>query len=302
MTVMADAFKKANDKKKNDVKNFIWKEEKQLINGEYHQKEIHMMDATPEQLQQFYNQCVIMLNNPSPKLPGRNIVIKQIDEQIQNCNVELFLRYLEHGKPESGIKPIPRFSYYQSLKAFLDNNEEALPRSSWKNKEITYIANVPENFAHLSIERVYLACIDSIGSFDKKRISSNFITSFGLWFTDKELIELTEHDDKGKLINRLQVIKNRLNLKPYVHLRIVKGGLTYKEFRAMMTLKNKKYSELTTDQLTILRDRILPNLRLDVSNHIDQWKLRMEQILKVCDLRKIKINTDEKQILSNVTK
>ena len=297
MTVMADAFAKALDEKKNDVKNFVWKGEKKLVNGEFVQDEIQMMDATQEQLQNMYNRCVIMLDNPSPKNPGRNVLIKQIGEQVENCNAELFLRYIEKGNPDKGIKPIPRFSYFQSLKAFLDNNEEAIPRETWSKEYITRITNVPEDFSKLTIEKVYCACIDSLGSFDKKHLTSNFITSLGLWFTDKELLDLTEHNEKGELINRLKVVKTRLNLKPYVKLHIKNGGLTYREFRAMMTLSNKKYSELTTDQLMILRNTILHKLEAKVRDHAKQWNERIQQILKVCETRNITINTDVSNIL-----
>ena len=300
MTIMADALQKALNEKKNDIKNFIWKGEKKLVNGKYVQDEILMMDVTQEQLQSMYNRCVIMLNNPSQKNPGRYTLIGQIKDQIENCNAELFLRYLEKGNIDKGIKPFPRFSYFQSLKAFLDNNEEVLPRESWSKEYITRITDVPTDFSRLTIEKVYLACIDSLGCFDKKHLTSNFITNLGLWFTDKELLELTEHDKNGKLVDRLKVIKTRLNLKPYVHLKIMNGGLTYREFRAMITLQSKKYSELTTDQLTILRNTILYKLEEAVRNHAKQWEEREEQILKVCELKGIKLETDINKILAKM--
>lgn len=299
MTVIADALQKAIDEKKNDLKSFIWKGEKKLVNGVFVQEEIKMDEATPEQLQAMYNRCIIMLYNPSKKNPGRYVLEDEIEEQIENCNAELFLRYLEHGDPLTGANPIPRFSYFQSLKTFLDNNEEALPRNSWSEKTITYITKVPTDFSRLSIERVYLACLDSLGVFNRKHLTNNFITSLGIWLTNKELQELTEHDSEGKIINRLKLIRTHLNLKPYVHIFIKNGGLSFKEFRAMITLQTKKYSELTTDQLTILRNTILYKLEEEVRHHAEQWENRMEQIKKVCDSKNIQLITDIDTILAN---
>lgn len=301
MTVMADALLKALDEKKNDVNSFIWKGEKVRTKDSFSQPEVKMMDATPKQLQNFYNRCAIMLYNPSKKNPGREVLIKEIDDQIENCNAELFLRCIEKGNPETGIKPIPRFSYFQSLKEFLDNNEDAIPRKMYKEVgSITRITKVAEEFSRLSIDKVYCACIDSLGFFKKKHITGNFLCKLGLWFTNKEMVDLTEHDSNGKVVNRLKVVKTRLNLKPWMNLHLDSNGLTYKEFRAMVTLKNCKYSEMTTDQLYILRTTILNKLRNTVKDHSDQWKERMAQILKVCQIRNISIETDEQKILSNM--
>lgn len=287
MTILADKLKEALDAKNNDVNSFVWKGKKHKINKEIVQEEIKLMDATPEQLQSFYNHCYTMLYNKDKKDPGRVVLLDIIKEQRENCNAELFLKYLSTGDVDR--KPLPRFSYFQALKTFLDNNKEALPKESWLTTPITIITNVPVEFENLSIERVYKACLDSIGIFDRKHLTNSFIMKMGLWFTSQEMKDLSEKDENGKPIDRLQVVKTRLELKDSVakSMYINQNGLSYKEFRAMMNLRSKKYSELTTDQLTILRDKILFKLEEEVQYHIYQWETRMKQIKKVCEVREI---------------
>ena len=54
--------------------------------------------------------------------------------------------------------------------------------------------------------------------------------------------------------------------------------------RAMLNLKpNKKYMDLTTDQLQTLRNKLLFNLEDSVYKHISSWETRMEQIEKVAE-------------------
>ena len=57
----------------------------------------------------------------------------------------------------------------------------------------------------------------------------------------------------------------------------------------MIHLRNQKYSDLTIDQLTTLRDRVLFELNLQVEHHIHQWEERKSQILEVAKAREISI-------------
>jgi hypothetical protein len=60
----------------------------------------------------------------------------------------------------------------------------------------------------------------------------------------------------------------------------------------MLNLKSKsrKYSDLTTDQLVTLRDRVLFFFEEEVEEHINQWEERKNQILKVAELKGIDMN------------
>jgi hypothetical protein len=113
----------------------------------------------------------------------------------------------------------------------------------------------------------------------------------GLWFTPQEKREFDEEvEQTGKTVS--EIIKERCGLKANTKLRIIPKGLfNYKEFRAMITLKNKKYSEMTTDQLLTLRNKVLFALEDEVEFHAKSWVEREKQILKVAESRGIELDT-----------
>jgi hypothetical protein len=75
-------------------------------------------------------------------------------------------------------------------------------------------------------------------------------------------------------------------LKASTKIRVNQGkGLTYTELRAMLTLKSKKYSDLTTDQLLTLRNKVLYRFSDEIDYHISQWEERIEQLEKVANLK-----------------
>ena len=55
----------------------------------------------------------------------------------------------------------------------------------------------------------------------------------------------------------------------------------------MISLRSKKYSELTTDQLKTLRNIILFALSDEVRFHINQWEARISQLQEVAKLKGI---------------
>lgn len=291
-TVLGDKFVEAINAKNNDIKTFVWKGAKELVNGEKVQNEIRLVDATPEQLNKFYAHCKSMLYSNDKVNPGRYVLLDIIKEQRAKCNAELYLRYLEDGNPENGRDRYPRFQYLQDLKAFLNNNKELFPREVLSETLITETTTgIPAEFSDLSIDLVLDACLDTLGRFEKKHITLNFITKMGLWFEPQEMKDLTEKDETtGKVRDRLEVIKERLNLKSSTKLRLDPKGLNYCEFRAMILLKSKKYSALNTDQLLALRNKVLFRLEEEVAFHASQWETRMDQIRKVAESRGIVLN------------
>lgn len=114
-----------------------------------------------------------------------------------------------------------------------------------------------------------------------------FILKQGLWFTQPELKDLTEKNEDGSVKDRVEVVRERLGLKSKVDIRITPKGLNYTQLRAMIMLRSKKYSELTTDQLKTLRNIILFALIDEVQFHANQWEERLKMIEKVCDLKGI---------------
>lgn len=109
----------------------------------------------------------------------------------------------------------------------------------------------------------------------------------GIYLTPAEMKEFEEKDENGKTRSRLSVVKERLKIKDSVRLNVKPSGLSFSELRAMIKLRPKKYSELTTDQLTALRNKILFKLENEVKFHISQWEDRMRQIELVADERGI---------------
>lgn len=63
--------------------------------------------------------------------------------------------------------------------------------------------------------------------------------------------------------------------------------MSFSELRAMVNLRTKKYSELTTEQLTVLRNKVLFRLENEVMYHANQWEKKMDEIRKVAESKNI---------------
>lgn len=284
----------------NDLNSFIWKGPKKEIAGETMQSEIKLMDATEEQLNSFYHHCLSMLYSEDKKDPGRYVLLDMVKEQQKKCNVELCLRYIEGKYLNTSGRPFySRHLYWGDLKNLLDNNAESISKSSYGEipiSAVTSSSDFPSEFRDVTIEDIRDACLDSLGIFNRKHLSLNFITKLGIWFTPQERKELEEYDPvTGKGRDRLQVIRERHNLRSNVRLQTKQSGLTYAELRSMLNLKTKKYSELTTDQLVLLRNKVLFYFIEELEHHIDQWEERISQIRKVCEARNITLKEPEEK-------
>lgn len=287
-TVLGDKMKEALEQSVNNIENFVWKGPKKEINGQRAQESVRMVDATPEQLKDWYKHCQSMLYSTNKKYPGRYVLRDIVEEQRMKCNVELYLRWLENkfqtDYPEVR-KAYPRFLYLQDIRNVLRENEDAISKEEYATTPISTITNgIPTEFRDVSIASVIDGCLDTLGLMDKSHISLKFITKLGVWFTDKEMNDLLEKDANGNVRNRIDVIKERHNLKPVIKLRPNFKGLHYSELRAMLNMKPaKKYSELTTDQLVVLRDKVLFRFEEEIEFHISQWKEIIRQLEMVAN-------------------
>ncbi len=275
--MMKEKLVAAIAKKNNDVNTFVWKGRKIEVNEQYVQEEKKLMDCSEQELKSFYNHCESMLYNDNKEYPGRYVVLNIIKDQRERCNTELFLRWLEQDKG------IPRFTFLPSLRAFLDNNTDIDPKETFISEAL--VGDCPAEFARLPIELVLEGCLDKLGKFVKQHITPAFIFRQGLWFTQQESKELTEKTDKGEYREKAEVAKERLGLKSTVNLYMTPKGLSFTQLRAMVNLKSKKYSELTSIQLETLRNRILFSLEDEIKFHINQWETRKNQIKMVCDAK-----------------
>lgn len=279
-TLMEEKLKEAIDKKQSDINSFVWKGEKELdASGRYKQPEIKMINLSQEDLQKYYDHCKKMLFNQDPSKPGRYLVLERIPEQRDRCGAELFLRYLEQNKGMS------RFSLLGSINEFQKNNREIL--KIWKPTIEDVFANIPEEFGKIPLSLVIDGCLDRLGTFNKKAITRNFVLKQGIWLTPTESKELME-EGSGK--QRLEIIRERLNIQDVERLSINSKGLNFTQMRAMLNIKqDRKYMDLTTTQLETLRYRILFNLEENVKEHIAFWERKMEELEIIANYRGIKL-------------
>ena len=289
MTIIRERLEEAIASKKADIKSFVWKGEKKEVNGVLTQEEIRLIDADEYQLKRFYNHCMSMLYNEDKQNPGRYLLLNIIKDQIERCNCKIFLRWLEQEKGK------PRFTFLSDIRTILDNNKDSIPDT--KSVPISAIVGgCPDEFKDIPISLVIEDCIDRLGYFNKQHITLSFIVKQGLWFTQQELKDLTERNEDGTIKDRIEVVKERLGLKlkPNINLYITPKGLTFGQLKAMLLLRSKKYSELTTDQLKTLRNVILFALSDEVRFHINQWESRITQLKEVAEFKGITLENDSK--------
>lgn len=281
-TVLGDALESALKAKKNDYSSFVWKGEKRKEGDKYVQESIKMIDMHPMELKSCYTHCLKMLYNDNPRNLGRYNVLEQVNKEINKCNVELFLRYCENSHQQSSRTPVKRFSLWASLRELMKNHPDI---ADWSKVMITSISStnsgipgdLPSEFHTISIADILDGCTDNLGIFNKEHLTMTFITKMGLWFTKAEENELKGENNSNA--ERLKIAKERLHLPAKLVLRFSEKGLSYHEMRAMLTLpKKQKYSDMTTEQLVTLRNKILLRFQREVDNHIFSWNRLKRQL------------------------
>lgn len=122
---------------------------------------------------------------------------------------------------------------------------------------------------------------------DNSHLTLNFIVKMGLWFTQQEMQkDLYRKDpETGKTMNRLEVVRNELKLNPSIMLKICDTGLNYAEFRSMCRLKRDKYTNLTSEQLRLLSNKVLYRFQNQCEAQAKQWKDKIDEINKVAELK-----------------
>ena len=84
---MRDKLMEAMEAKNNDIKSFVWKLARKADGT---QEEIHLVDATPEQLNQFYKHCLSMLFLSYKKNAITNVIALFMEEFINFFNIFFF--------------------------------------------------------------------------------------------------------------------------------------------------------------------------------------------------------------------
>ena len=292
--VLGDALQKAFDAKRNDYSSFVWKGEKKKVGDKYVQNAEKISEMTPERLKECWKHCEKMLKSDDPRHLGRYNVLDEINDNINRCNVELFLRYLENSymKREHYVST-PRFKLMIAVKEFILNSEREAESKGmtldWKKISINYLngEEFPPEFQSINIADVLDGCIDKLGAFNKQHLTMTFITKMGLWFNKAE-----ENEFKGiSNSDRLKIVKDKLHLPTKLILKFNEKGLSYHEMRAMLTLpKKQKYSDMTTEQLLTLRNKVLLRLSREIDGHIFSWRRLQKQIELVAKSKGIDLN------------
>lgn len=279
--LMKERLTEALANKENDIKTFIWKGKKERnADGEYIQESTKMVDLDVATLKKILEKCETMLYNNSKKTPGRTVFLDIIKDAQNRCNVELFLRWL------SKENQINRYSFMSIIMTFLSNNP------TLKREELTIndiVGKCPLEFQDLPIDLVLDGCMDTLGTFNSKNqriITNSFVLRQGVWPSEEEKKEFSRNHIKMSVKNILDYLEVNNNHT----VRIDSKGLTLKQMKSILGIKDKKYSDMSGMQLELLRNRILFALEREVRFHINQWKNREKQIKLVLASKGVNVN------------
>ena len=293
MSIIAEKFKEALNTDNVGIFSYMWKGPKER-NKE--QVEKRLVDATEEELSSWYKHCHSMLYSKDRQTPGRYTLLDIIKEQRLSCNAELYLRYIE----SSPTNPMARHIYLANLKEFLNSHLEEIPQESWDKISIcSIIPDTPMEFANITIRTVIKACLNNLGLFNKKPLTLTFISKLGLCPTKEEIDEYLNDREQH---DKLELVRKNLGINSNVKLFMNrKGGLTYSEFRAMFNLRNNvRYSDMTSIQLSTLRNKVLFAFEDEVVYKSKIWKEKMQEIEEVAAYKKY--NVDKITKLNKVDK
>jgi len=265
-----------NDKN-NDINQLTWR----LKDG----KDVRLMDMNQQELQRAYIHTTDMLYNKNRFQPGRLEVKKNLKLLINDCNAEMFLRYILHECDIDILKT------GLQVADFIRNGKSSNNLSD--DDPVTSIfGSVPHDYQTVTLGQLMKACFDKLGVINRKMISDNFILSQGIWLTEEEKQELTEYSN-GKIRPWLDVIKERLFLDN-VRLRVNTNGFTYGELKCLLRLDPiSKISNLPSSTLKLMRDKVLVLLDADTDYHIEKWKTLKRNIERVCEYKGIVLKEKE---------
>ena len=266
MSDLADKLAQAIENRNNNINNWVW------INK--HGESVRLLDMSFDELQKAYDHTMDMLYRKTNYKFGKLEVRKNIQKIYRSCNSELLRRYLLHDL---------NIQLFKTNKDILDFINEFKEVNGVTNKDsITVMfSNLPKEFETLTIDDLLCASLDMCEPINKKLISDEFIMSLGIWLTEDEKKDLTEFTPDGKLRPWIQVMKERLFIDGG-YFKVVPTGLNYSELKALLNLSQRtKVSNVATNTLLLLRDKILLLLDNDLEYHIKKWTTLKNQIENV---------------------
>lgn len=263
-----------------DINQYVWKRK----SGE----EVRLMDMDESELNRAYKHVHDMLYNDDKYIPGKYQTKINLQHLINQCNAELFKRYLIYECDIDTLKtPIQIVSLIREYK-----KQNGLTDSDLIS---TLFSNLPQEFTNINYGDLIAACLDQLEVINRKMISQHFILSKGIWLTEPEKEELSEKDDEGKRRPWIDVVKERCLLPAETKLRIDPRGFSYGEFRALIHLAPlPKISTLSSDTLRLMRDKVFLMLSEDTDWHIKRWTKIQKQIEEVAAYKGVKLIKFEK--------
>lgn len=271
------------NKEIHNIEEYIWRGPR--VDGV--QKEIKLVDCDLMELQKYYNHCQQMLHNENPKVPGRYTLIKIIEDQIQHCRAELLVRWLRAEK---------NYTYqhcYEDIQTLIRKNKETMTQDAVEKCPIsTLMSEIPSEYRRVPVGLVLKASMYSLGVCDTSHITLNFLVKLGIYLTQQEMQqELFERDpETGKARNRMEIIKERENLNPALHLECKPDGLSYAEFHQMCKLHKDKYEKFTTAQLKTLSEKVFYRFQQRCEDQAKQWEAKAAEIAEVASSKGWDIN------------
>lgn len=249
----------ANENEKNTV---YWK----YVDGS---KKL-LSEATKEELQQWKEHCESMLYSTNPKKLGKVNIYDQLEEQKNLCNAEIFMRTLISDERLE----LSKFSLGNIFINFIAAN---LHIEDIEKKPISLMFDkLDPTFNTVTIENGRNACLNQLGVF-KRFFTNKFIYGLGIWITTKDTKDLNL-PKKATPREKLEALKTACGIPLNTFLRLNPNGLSLNEFKLALNIKNKNYSALTTNELVLLRDKLLNNYQLTLVKQITMWKNLLKNI------------------------
>lgn len=266
MSDLADKLAQAIQNRENNINNWVW------VNK--HGESVKLLDMGVDELQKAYDHTMDMLYRKTNYKFGKLEVRKNIQKIYKSCNSELLRRYLLHD-----LQP----QLFKTNKDILDfiNSFKEVHHVTNEDSITEMFSNLPNEFETLTIDDLLCACLDMCEPINRKLISDEFIMSLGIWLTEDEKKDLTEFTPEGKLRPWIQVMKERLFIDGG-YFKVIPTGLNYAELKALLNLSQRtKVSNVASNTLLLLRDKILLLLDNDLEYHIRKWTTLRNQIENV---------------------
>lgn len=265
------------------IESYIWKEKR--VNYTDPQVSKRLVDMSFYELRRAFEQSKLMLYNDSKIDPGRYVVLSEISKQINNCTAELAIRWLCQLTNDKRELKYTRFSLLVEIKEIINIIKCNYPEDHIFRLQDCY-SGLPIDFNSVTIDSVIKGCKETLGKFNKKSLTKNFIVKQGLWLTREEFNEFKEIEKLNSIPEIIDTIKKRFNINNKCELKVKPQGLSYNQFRAMINLTvNKRYSDLTTMQLETLKSKVLFNLEEEILIHIRIWENLITQIKEVANYK-----------------